>query len=867
MISRKYFEVQIQGKFKQLPTGDLYCGIESSNKVELGLITRSISKAALSFFSKIIIGLQHSFGDSKSEPDFEEAHLVAPMFNAMDKIIVTKPGQTPPKVGEPFMEDQEYRHKRFKFRSLSECEVSLDNIYSLSVKATIDLIDWTLKGVPMMKPIDLHSFIGDSALQLVTYEVPPNVSVKYSSKHPKAKINYLFSVKLTEIQTDQLPNLNYNPETPDEIDEISEETLVSKFDRHSSISHIQSDNEEFDSSDSDVEGDHVQEVNDEPNSTNKKKNILGRLRDGDVTQWFRKRISNTNNNLLQSSKDIAELDTFSLPEHDWEVSGKDLRYCCASVETFLHENGKVKKVIAYILPWEKKSNETDEPSKVLVPRIRSYVELQKALKMLPIPKLHKNKRLSEDEKLRRQIMESYRHVVESGNKNVTYQTILEEPSTLDFNFLLQPSQVLHVPNSSVWRGACAFARSSRHWIERIMELSDRHIKFMKQKQNIFKATTNATSAANSVTNNNIAVKEAQIVIPLVSIISIRLLKRSNSPFIHLNSFYVFEIESITRVYYVLVRSETIVREWIQAFRSILGESIVQCDLLKQHDDDDEEEYSYNHEDMSSILHSSALDEGYYFGKPFGWYLQSRRVFNYRRILFVNSNIINSSQHSKRINIHESPTKLVEELLLKAIILSEIAEKHREANVSLWLEFCDHISLLQLVNVGKLSEQEKLSFFLNMYHLMILHGTIVLGPPMAWVNWQSFFNTVAYMVDGDIISIAELEQNVLRFVRIMSYLVDLIFSYIDFRSAMSKSTMLFSKTVAPKSNFPTFSIQKRDFRLNFCINNGSYSMATCIPIYEAYSLDIQMDQVSFNVSADILYLCIAVDDFFVTQRDC
>lgn len=43
---RKYtFEVQVQGKFKRMPIGEFFCGAEATNKMELGMITRGISKA------------------------------------------------------------------------------------------------------------------------------------------------------------------------------------------------------------------------------------------------------------------------------------------------------------------------------------------------------------------------------------------------------------------------------------------------------------------------------------------------------------------------------------------------------------------------------------------------------------------------------------------------------------------------------------------------------------------------------------------------------------------------------------------------------------------------------------------------------
>lgn len=69
--------------------------------------------------------------------------------------------------------------------------------------------------------------------------------------------------------------------------------------------------------------------------------------------------------------------------------------------------------------------------------------------------------------------------------------------------------------------------------------------------------------------------------------------------------------------------------------------------------------------------------------------------------------------------------------------------------------------------------------------------------------------------------------------------------------MSKSSMLFSKTIAPQSTFPIFALKHRDFRLTFCINNGSASMASCVPIYKPDKIDVQLDEVFFDSSHYLL----------------
>ena len=126
------------------------------------------------------------------------------------------------------------------------------------------------------------------------------------------------------------------------------------------------------------------------------------------------------------------------------------------------------------------------------------------------------------------------------------------------------------------------------------------------------------------------------------------------------------------------------------------------------------------------------------------------------------------------------------------------------------------STLQVLNFVALADREKTAVLLNLYHIMLLHGFILLGPPLSWSRWPYFFNTVTYVLGCDIISIAELEHNILRFVAFL-YLGILIFMLIyvdlcmyvffplkinlDCRAAMFRPNWVVTKVLAPQSQFP------------------------------------------------------------------
>ncbi len=64
-----------------------------------------------------------------------------------------------------------------------------------------------------------------------------------------------------------------------------------------------------------------------------------------------------------------------------------------------------------------------------------------------------------------------------------------------------------------------------------------------------------------------------------------------------------------------------------------------------------------------------------------------------------------------------------------------------------------------------------------------------------------------------------------------------------RSAMSRPSDVLSKLSAPNAQYPEYALRFRDFRFNFCINNGSETFPSVIPIYKSVYLDAQLDMVS------------------------
>eukprot|EP01041_Mallomonas_annulata_P006775 gene6775-13729_t len=190
------FEVQVQGKFKRVPTGEIFVGADVTNKIELGIITRSFCRAILSFVGTMAQEIHYSFGDNPNAVNYEIPHLVAPLFKSMDRCIVTPAGQEPPPMGIPFYEELEARRRRMKTKLTNDWKIDTTSTYTFSVNTfNIDLCSWTVVGIPMLKPMDLSTFIGDSTLRLIGYELPAADAMEFPDKHPLKKLNYVFNLR------------------------------------------------------------------------------------------------------------------------------------------------------------------------------------------------------------------------------------------------------------------------------------------------------------------------------------------------------------------------------------------------------------------------------------------------------------------------------------------------------------------------------------------------------------------------------------------------------------------------------------------------------------------------------------------------
>lgn len=262
-----------------------------------------------------------------------------------------------------------------------------------------------------------------------------------------------------------------------------------------------------------------------------------------------------------------------------------------------------------------------------------------------------------------------------------------------------------------WEGSVAIATDRRMWIEKSLIV---------------------TSTEMCILRHSDSRKSTGITISLSSILSVRILNLNEIPF---NGFGYFQIETFLKVFIVMVRSNNEADAWVRVFSGFLGNKITEPPNMRSHP-------------LPNFMESSDL----LFGRPTCYKFDRRRIYNFRRIIFSMTTLPSSLQSL-------TPNQLVENALDKAFEL--VASNATSDNTStLWVEFMDLISSFQCLDLFSLNEKEKIALLLNLYHVMVLHGFLLLGPPVQ-SSWVSFFNTVSYVISFDVCSINELEHNGLR----------------------------------------------------------------------------------------------------------
>ena len=137
----------------------------------------------LGILSKLTRHMYFSFG---AKDGSENARIVFPLWTYVDRLVITKPGEKPPELGQRIYEPP----KSVKARKSSNNtgDWNLEDIYTVSFNSSnVDFPTWNVVNVPLAPDTDLHTFWGDSKMHIVVYDIPKDIG---RTKHVNSKINY-----------------------------------------------------------------------------------------------------------------------------------------------------------------------------------------------------------------------------------------------------------------------------------------------------------------------------------------------------------------------------------------------------------------------------------------------------------------------------------------------------------------------------------------------------------------------------------------------------------------------------------------------------------------------------------------------------
>ena len=306
-------------------------------------------------------------------------------------------------------------------------------------------------------------------------------------------------------------------------------------------------------------------------------------------------------------------------------------------------------------------------------------------------------------------------------------------------------------------GYMARALSERHWKEEYVRLFDNHMAFFHPERT-----------------------RPHFRIYLNAVMRLRRLDETECP--AFPGFAFLEVETLGRTEYLMFSAAHERNSWERA----LNDGVL---AIKQ--------ASYN-----SPLEGIDDPTEQFLHKSSSWDCHQRRILNCRRFYF------NAPTQEM------DPASVVEEALLMAYEAQETDDQE-----SLF-EFLDCAAALKNVDVYGMQEKQRLAFFMNLYHLMIMHSYLLLGPPETSFKLDHMNQMVSYQTSDDIFTIAELEHNIIR-------------------AAMGYPSQFGAKLSLPKSQFG-FALKVPDFRINFALNCGSLASPENVPIYKGEIVDYQLD---------------------------
>lgn len=203
----RLWEIRLQLQFHEavLPEEDLHFGIELESYVPLNSWARQFASLACATVQRIIGPVYHSVGDDPSEAgddEIERPTCVLPLW-AFDQIVETPEGEEPPSLTDPNFPSLGF-HRAGR---LAAFQKEVDELktrirpgctYTLAFgrdSAYLDVINWSIVGLPMAPPLDFDKFAGRPPVHVALYSLMKSGDGE-DSRHVQSRKRYCWRAAL-----------------------------------------------------------------------------------------------------------------------------------------------------------------------------------------------------------------------------------------------------------------------------------------------------------------------------------------------------------------------------------------------------------------------------------------------------------------------------------------------------------------------------------------------------------------------------------------------------------------------------------------------------------------------------------------------
>jgi hypothetical protein len=201
---KRRFEMQLQFKFKKAPDSQLYLSCDLEEPIKLGLVQRAFMKATMNFCKKKNPSLSYCLSgqDKVSEEDrkagrYESPHMAFPVESTLDRLVITKPGEQPPRLGDEVHEDPELIVERKKGSGI---DYNTHDTYTWCIwSAYIDFLSWKCVNLPAIRPFSIANVNGAQPVSLRFYTLNSS-----AGGHLKCEMNIAGDFEIGQRKTTSL---------------------------------------------------------------------------------------------------------------------------------------------------------------------------------------------------------------------------------------------------------------------------------------------------------------------------------------------------------------------------------------------------------------------------------------------------------------------------------------------------------------------------------------------------------------------------------------------------------------------------------------------------------------------------------------